>query len=191
MMSTASPTPRRLLWLLAALLGLAWPLLAHALLPRYGAWPLLIAVTALAWWRLPTGKRRWGWGLVALLGLLWLTGGAELGLRLWPVLINLALLALFAHGRRYPPSPIERLARRQEPALPPHAVRYVRGVTTVWCVFFALNAAMALVTALYADLALWSLYNGMIVYALMALLFAGEWCVRQRVKRRNDPTRMA
>lgn len=177
--------PQRLLWCLAALLGLAWPFVVHALLPRLGAWPLLLALAALAWWRLPAAHRRWGLCLLPLLALVLFTGSAELGLRLWPFALNLALLMLFAHGLRHPPPLIERLARRQEPDLPPHAVRYTRRVTQAWCVFFAVNGALALATALYADMTLWTWYNGGIAYALMLAMFAGEWVIRQRVKKRH------
>ncbi|WP_251977932.1 COG4648 family protein [Salinicola avicenniae] len=183
---TPSDGRKRLLLIVLGALGLLWPLLVHYLLPRYGAWPLLIALAALAWWRLPSAHRRWGWALAALIGLLLLTGSAELGLRLWPFVINLALLLLFAHGLRHPPPLIERLARRQEPDLPPHAVRYTRRVTQAWCLFFALNGGIALATALFADMDLWTLYNGIIAYGLMLSMFAGEWCIRQRVKRRAE-----
>jgi uncharacterized membrane protein len=43
---------------------------------------------------------------------------------------------------------------------------------------------MALLTSLWASTEVWALYNGLIAYLLMALLFAGEWLVRQRVQRR-------
>jgi uncharacterized membrane protein len=57
-------------------------------------------------------------------------------------------------------------------------------VTQVWCIFFAVNGALALVTALWASAATWSLYNGVIAYLLMGLLFAGEYGVRCHFKRR-------
>ncbi|WP_218776937.1 hypothetical protein [Salinicola salarius] len=174
----------RLLWAAVGLVGLLWPLVVHYLLPHYGAWPLLIALAAIAWWRLPPAQRRWGWGLLPLILLLMITDSAELGLRLWPVVVNLALLLLFSHGLRHPPTLIERFARRQEPDLPPHAVRYTRRVTQAWCVFFVLNGSVALITAIHADLDVWAWYNGGIVYALMLAMFLGEWCIRQRVKRR-------
>ncbi|MEL2256273.1 hypothetical protein AAER79_32680, partial [Klebsiella pneumoniae] len=59
------------------------------------------------------------------------------------------------------------------------------GVTQVWCGFFIINGAIALFTVLHADISLWTLWNGMIAYLLMGTLMAGEWLVRQRVKK-ND-----
>ena len=78
---------------------------------------------------------------------------------------------------------IERLARLQEPDLPPEGVRYTRKVTWAWCGFFIVNGGIAAWTALYADLAAWTLYNGCISYLLMGLMFAVEWLCRRRVRR--------
>ena len=101
----------------------------------------------------------------------------------YPVLINLALLTLFAGSLCTGMPIIERLARLQEPELPPAAVRYTRKVTWVWVGFFSVNAAIATGLALWAPLTWWTLYTGLIAYLLMGLLFAGEWLVRQRVRK--------
>ncbi|MGC3874756.1 hypothetical protein ACPF7Z_15955 [Halomonas sp. GXIMD04776] len=177
----SSPTPTTLL---LGLLMLAWPLLVLFLLPQGGGVLLLALAVALVSWRLPPGYKRWGLLLALLVSTLALLGHATLGVRAWPVLINAALLILFAWSLRHPPSLIERLARRQEPELPASGVRYTRRVTQLWCGFFLLNGSIALWTALYADLSTWALYNGGIAYGLSGALFAGEWCIRQRVRSR-------
>ncbi|WP_280563326.1 hypothetical protein [Chromohalobacter sp. 48-RD10] len=185
--TSSSAAPRSALCnLLLGILALGWPLAVHALLPRLGAWPLLIALVALAWWRLPTARRSWGWGLLIVGGAILAAGHAELGVRAWPVLLNTAMLAAFAYSLIRPPSAIERLARRREPNLGPRGVRYTRRVTQAWCVFFAINGSIALWTALYADLATWTLYNGGIVYALLATMFGGEWLIRRQVRKTPD-----
>jgi uncharacterized membrane protein len=51
----------------------------------------------------------------------------------------------------------------------------------VWCGFFVFNGSMALSTVLFGDLAIWAFYNGFVSYALMALLFAGEYLLRHRI----------
>ncbi|MFT3806183.1 hypothetical protein [Arenimonas sp.] len=106
-----------------------------------------------------------------------------LPLKLYPVLVSLVMLALFAYSLLFPPSVIERLARLRDPQLPAFAIAYTRRVTQVWCVFFLINAAIGLGTALYASDGVWALYNGFIAYVLMGLLFVGEWLVRRRVRR--------
>jgi uncharacterized membrane protein len=120
--------------------------------------------------------------VVALIGLAVMISGAPALLRFYPVAVNAGMLVLFGATLLRPPSMIERIARLTEPRLPPEAVRHTRLVTEVWCGFFLVNGAIALATALFADLALWALYNGLIAYLLMALLFVGELVVRRRVR---------
>ncbi len=73
----------------------------------------------------------------------------------------------------------------REGDLSPAAVRYTRRVTQVWCGFFIVNGGVSLWTCLHGNVHLWTLWNGMLSYVLMAALFAGEWVVRQRVKRHH------
>jgi len=106
-----------------------------------------------------------------------------LPLKLYPVLINCALLVAFGYSLVSPPSIVERLARVTDPILPPEAVIYCRRVTQVWCAFFVFNGSVALGTALWASEAVWSLYTSVISYLLMGALFGGEYLVRRRFKR--------
>ncbi len=129
--------------------------------------------------------------VVALIGLMVMISGAPDLLRFYPVAVNAGMLLLFGLTLWQPPSMIERIARFMEPQLPPEAVRYTRIVTQVWCGFFLTNGGIALFTALFADLALWTLYNGVIAYLLMALLFAGELLVRRRVRRASSAAAQA
>ena len=64
-------------------------------------------------------------------------------------------------------------------------VAYTRRVTQVWCGFFVRQRRRSRsATALWASEAVWALYNGVLSYVLMGLLFAGEWLVRRRVRAR-------
>ena len=92
------------------------------------------------------------------------------------------MLVVFATSLVFPPSAVERIARLTEPDLPPAGVAYTRRVTQVWCGFFIFNGALALVTALRMSDRAWALYNGLIAYGLIGLLFGAEWLVRQRVR---------
>lgn len=156
-------------WLALALLGLA---VVRALLSRQKLWWVSAAGAAIlcaaAWW-----------------------SASVWALKLYPVLVNAVLLAVFAFSLWQPPSVIERLARLQTPDLPPSGVRYTRTVTQIWCMFFLGNGAAALYTALCASDAVWALYNGAIAYILMGCLMAGEWCVRQRVRQNNEKMEQA
>jgi len=112
-----------------------------------------------------------------------LLSGEPQGLRFYPVAVNGTLLLTFASSLHSPMPIIERLARIQDPDLPAAAVVYTRRVTLLWCGFFLVNGLAALYTALYSSFEIWALYNGGIAYALMGLLFGGEWLVRRRVRR--------
>jgi uncharacterized membrane protein len=151
--------------------------------PRWLAGLLVLAALT----RLPALKisplARWSVVGVLLLALIAVWANLLLPLKLYPVLINCALLAAFGYSLLNPPSMIERFARLREPNLPPAAIGYTRRVTQVWCAFFLLNGAIALGTALWASEAVWSLYTGVISYGLMGLLFAAEFLVRLRFKR--------
>lgn len=178
----------RLLGLLLLLAGLAYPFavyygLEHQLSPR------LFALLLGALWllRALSGSARPGGLWLALAGLgfcvlLGLAGDPHL-LRGYPVLLNLLLFAAFGASLYRGMPVVERLARLREPDLPPHAVRYTRQVTRVWAGFFLCSALVSCALALWAPLAWWTLYTGLIAYGLMGALFAGEWLVRQRVRR--------
>lgn len=104
--------------------------------------------------------------------------------RLNPALVNLVLLLTFGYTLYNPPSMIERLARVSGSQIAGPAIAYTRNVTAVWCLFFLLNGAAALYTCFFASLETWTLYNGLIAYILVGLLFLAEYCVR-RQKIRN------
>ncbi|MES2821716.1 MAG: hypothetical protein V4812_22310 [Pseudomonadota bacterium] len=176
----------RLIGLGLLLAGLLYPFAVYfgreQLSPRTFA--LLLGALWLA--RALSAPRRPGshWMSVAALAFCLLLGLADEPalLRWYPVLVSLMLLGLFGLSLRFGPPLVERLARLREPQLPAVAVRYTRQVTWVWCGFFLGNALIASALTLWAPLAWWTLYTGVIAYALMGLLFAGEWLVRQRVR---------
>lgn len=178
----------------AALTGatVLYPFLVLLLLDRLGPYPMLLLVAALALLRLALPAAR---ALpadlvlapllaVAVVGLVALVD-AELALRLYPVLMNLVLLHVFARSLRTGPSIIERFARLHEPELDAGGVRYTRAVTVVWVAFFAVNGSVALWLALFGSWVAWASYTGAIAYLLAGLLFVGEYLVRGRIRRRH------
>ena len=176
--------------LIVVALSVAYPLLVYSGLGRVApAWLALLLVVLAGLRALATRQPVW---LFAALGGLLLAAFATLGnsvlpLKFYPVLVNAVLLAVFAISLRHPPSAIERLARLHEPDLPESGVRYTRHVTQVWCGFFVINGALAAFTIWHGDLALWSLYNGLISYALMGGLMGAEYLVRRRLLKRLAP----
>ena len=82
-------------------------------------------------------------------------------------------------------SVIEKLARLKEPDLPAAGRRYCRRLTLVWCAFFVLNGLIAFDSAGNRTEVWWALYNGLIAYVLIGCLFAGEWLIRLRIRKRS------
>jgi len=96
-----------------------------------------------------------------------------------PVLISLNFLISFGYTLFRPPSMVAILAQRATAmTFDAQQLRYCRQVTTVWVVFFIVNGAAAALTACCATLAVWSLYNGLIAYIAIGLLFTAELCYR-------------
>lgn len=112
----------------------------------------------------------------------------DLSVRLYPALMNGAMLAAFAHSLWRGPTMIERFARISEPELPESGVRYTRAVTWVWVAFFCVNGAIATCTAI-SDWQTWTLYNGVIAYIAMGVLFAGEFALRPLFRRAMNAAR--
>lgn len=183
----------RLLTTAAALALLLYPFLVYLGVSHGGSGLVLIllGLFALRLWPGASPKlREWLWlgrlmaGVGVALTLLSLLREDPLWLLYYPVAVNLLLLLLFAWSLGQPASLVERLARLQDPHLPAAAIPYTRRVTQIWCGFFLLNGSLALATVLWGDMALWTLYNGLLSYLLMASLMGGEWLVRRRVRAR-------
>ncbi len=105
--------------------------------------------------------------------------------RLYPVGVSAMMLAVFGVTLLRPPSMAERLARATGAVLDEAGVRYTRTVTVIWCVFFVVNGAVALTTALAGSREAWALYNGLLSYLFAGALLAGERIVRELFIRRH------
>lgn len=182
--------------LLTGILLLAWPFIIWFGLAHNSLQGLLPLMALMLFLRFRQTRRRAGalsvvTQIVAVAGMTLCIASYLLKthqlLLFYPVVVNSVMLAVFG-GSLWSTMPIiERLARMREPDLPERAVRYTRRVTQIWCAFFIINGGIALFTALYGDLSLWTAWNGMISYLLMGTLMAGEWLVRQRVIKRDKP----
>lgn len=179
----------RLFGLLLIVAGLLYPFAVYYgmehLSPRLFALLLggLWLARALSQWRQP-GSRWMAAAALSFCLLLGLSGEAAL-LRWYPVLLSALLLSIFGLSLKFGPPLVERLARLREPELPEVAVRYTRTVTRLWAGFFLFNGLVTAALTLLAPLSWWTLYTGLISYGLIGLLFAGEWLVRQRVRRKG------
>lgn len=174
--------------------SILYPLIAAVAVRLVGPQWVVIGLFALLGLRAVLGLRKkisggLTYGLLFVAGSVAVTAliNRELSVRLYPAFMNAAMLLAFGYTLLRPPSMIERFARLLEPNLPESGVRYTRAVTWVWVGFFAMNGAIAVWTALYAPWATWTLYNGLIAYIAMGVLFGGELLVRPFFRRASEP----
>jgi uncharacterized membrane protein len=102
----------------------------------------------------------------------------------YPVFISVFFLILFGFSLKRPPNLIERMAITMGETSSPQLTRYTIKVAWVWCTFFLLNAILALYTATVASIEVWTLYNGLISYFIMGVIFTVEYIVRPK----NSPS---
>lgn len=177
---------KQLIGLGLVLAGLLYPFAVYFGIQHFAPWQFGLLLGSLWLGRALTGERRpeslWMAALAIGFCLLLAVFDSPHLLRWYPVLISSFMLAVFGLSLCYGMPVAERLARLREPELPPVAIPYTRKVTQAWSLFFLVNGLIATALTLWAPLTWWTLYNGLIAYGLMGLLFAAEWLIRQRVR---------
>jgi uncharacterized membrane protein len=181
-----------------AVLALAYPVIVWIGLSYLGTRAVSVMVLALLVpmlaFRLRRADRATFWSIVrvpiAILALVVLgavTEDARFVLAM-PVVINLVLFATFGETLRAGQIPmIERFARLVETELSDEKKAHCRTWTVRWCIFFALNASIALGLGLFATPFVWAAYNGGIAYALIGIMFAIEYVARKSRFRDDAP----
>ncbi|PHQ69450.1 MAG: hypothetical protein COB93_08040 [Sneathiella sp.] len=186
------PNRRTILDVAVVLVSLSYPFLVYFGLMQFSPAVVGVALLGLLAVRLllsrNRGRRKSETGLfifvLVVMAMLMLVDEL-LAIKAYPVMVSLAMAALFGYSLFYPPSIIERIARLREPDLDAHGVRYTRNVTLAWVLFFVSNASISSWTALYATLEVWTLYNGFISYILVGVMFTVEFVIRRIVKQRK------
>lgn len=167
-------------------LVVAYPLLVYLGLTRWGPRVVAVAVVAAVTPRAIAALRSRDPAVRKLLVLPALVGALAIAsaiidaprlLLAMPTLANAGMLVVFAASLRDTPM-AERFARLQVPDLPPAEQAYCRSVTVTWCVFFAVNGAVAAALAWWAPLHWWALYTGAVAYGLVGAGFAIEYITR-------------
>ena len=155
----------------SGLLFAAYPLLIYLLLSHQLGWIGALLVLVMLLWRLQQHEHWLGLSvallIVALLALRLF--GSDAMLKLSPLLIHSSLLTIFLRSLRDTPM-IERFARLEFEQLPPGIATYCRKLTLLWSAFFAANIIGCLWLAMWGSDAAWAIYNGLIVYVLIATL---------------------
>ena len=179
----------RFLSALLILIGIVYPFIVYFGLMAFS--PLVVGIALLAFLLLRLivscqRKRHLSeiillGGVFVIIALLLVTNNL-LAVQAYPIIMSLSFAVLFGYSMLFPPTIIERIARLRKPNLQKSAVIYTRKVTCAWVMFFLLNASISSWTVLYANLAIWTLYNGFIAYMLMGLMFAAEYLIRHIIQ---------
>jgi uncharacterized membrane protein len=170
-------------------IGVAYPFLVYfglrILPPGFVAIGLFTLIALrLAFGRRQSGLNTLSYLVAGILVLLLATRSPMVGLKAYPVLMSLTFAAVFAYSLVWPPTVVERIARLTHPDLPLEVNSYLRKVTIAWLLFFLVNATISTATATSGSLKLWTLYNGLIAYLAMGVMFAAEFLIRQVVRQR-------
>lgn len=184
----------KLLAALSAILLLAYPFAVYYGVEKYGLPSVALVLSVLFITRILAGKMsrlnefKYLAFITAGMGLLLLLLSYLLGqngwLKFYPVAVNSCMFLLFFQSLFKKQSLVERFARIQTPDLPESGVQYTRKVTKVWCLFFIINGVLALFTC-FLSMEVWAIYNGLISYMAIGLVFLIEFFIRIQVKKKN------
>ena len=127
-------------------------------------------------------------GALAVFSLLNLISNTQYALYLPPVIINLTMLAIFANtlrpGREPLITKLHRLTVNQ--AIDPTMAVHTRRLTWIWVFLFAAMALESAALAVFASLAVWSLFANFLNYVFVIALLVGEYFYRV-VRYRDQP----
>jgi uncharacterized membrane protein len=133
-------------------------------------------------------RYRWAPVIFGIVGVAFLAALAwtenVLILQFYPTFVNLGLLSAFGATLIYPPTMVQRFAMAAGMAVNRRSIAYTRAVTVLWCVFFALNAAVSGIITIEGSMRTWTIYNGFLSYLIVGIIFAAEYLFRQFYMRR-------
>ena len=106
-------------------------------------------------------------------------------LKYYPVIVNLILFLIFFTSLFQEKTVIQKFALTMEPDANKHVMDYTRNVTYVWAFFTFLNFLVSYATIFMSE-KIWAIYNGLVSYFLVGLIFIIEYIVRINFKRKYD-----
>lgn len=110
-----------------------------------------------------------------------------IALKYYPAFINLLVFLIFFSSTFTDETIIQKFAKMMEgnKELPDIVKDYTRKLTYVWCVFLMFNFLVSFAT-IFMSAKVWTIYNGFVSYMLTGLLFAVEYIIRIRFKRKHN-----
>lgn len=101
----------------------------------------------------------------------------------YPALVNGCLCVVFLYSLRQGDPLLLRFVRARRWPISAHGPKYLYWLTAVWAAFFAMNGIISLWTTTIS-IEVWTVFNGLISYFLIAALMGGEWVFRRHYKNR-------
>ena len=177
--SSMHPTTNKILKVLGIIFALLYPffvflMLKNGLSLRLIA--LLLVVLVLSSFLRSKQKALLFIGFALIFGLLF--SNDELFLRLYPVCMNLFVCISFWMSLHEKPL-ITVFAEKMGHKPTKQMLSYTKKATIAWTVFMAINTIISIFT-LFSPLWIWTLYNGLISYILIGIMFCAEYLVRRR-----------
>ena len=105
--------------------------------------------------------------------------------KFYPVAVNFVFFCMFFFSLFSRETVIQRMARAFEPDIKPKSLEYTRNLTYVWAGVTFCNFLVSLFTV-FAGEKIWAFYNGFLSYLLIGAVFAAEYSVRVRFKKKYD-----
>ena len=105
--------------------------------------------------------------------------------KFYPPSINFCLFVIFFSSIFQEKTVIQKIALSMEPDAKPWVLNYTRKLTYIWSIFIFLNFLVSVAT-IFMSKEIWALYNGVISYILVGLLFGIEYIIRIIFKRKYD-----
>jgi uncharacterized membrane protein len=135
--------------------------------------------------------------ILCIIGIVCLLTDSSLVLKLYPALADLVYVTIFGTSLYIPPPLVfyfieifdkifnKSLNKSIKGKLTPKQVeQYCRRATIAWCLFFVLDAMIAIFTVFWTSEFIWGLYNGGISYVAMGLLLVGEFVMLKIIEKR-------
>lgn len=134
----------------------------------------LLSVVVLSFLR---NKNRFLFGIGLFVCFLILCFNQDIFLKIYPVLMNAAVCAMFALSLKKTPL-ITQYAQKMHKNLDKYGIKYTRNATLAWAVFMGCNTLISLATV-FMQMNIWVLYNGFISYILIGLMMISEYILRK------------
>jgi uncharacterized membrane protein len=106
-------------------------------------------------------------------------------LLLYPAMVNFSLCTIFVISLWRGDPLLLRFIRARGWPVSKHGPRYLYRLTAIWAGFFLMNGLISIWTIPFG-IEVWTAYNGLIAYLLVAVLIGGEYLFRRHYKRRME-----